>query len=175
MAGGASVAAAGNPGDPLSALSGLTAGGALFNVNSGLGGAALLPPANPNSGGVGGNIPHQTFLFETRGDFLDVSKFYGSGYFMDRIGYQPETTVPFPGKFQLPLAQNRGALQKTAGANSKLDKTWGQGQALHGKIEAETARGLFEAFAATKHDLMAPETSAIAASRMRRDRDPHVQ
>lgn len=97
MAGGASVAAAGNPGDPLSALSGLTAGGALFNVNSGLGGAALLPPANPNSGGVGGNIPHQTFLFETRGDFLDVGTFYGSGYFMDRIGYQPETTVPFLG------------------------------------------------------------------------------
>ncbi len=97
MAGGANVAAAGNPGDPLSALSGLTAGGALFNVNSGLGGAALLPPANPNSGGVGGNIPHQTFLFETRGDFLDVGTFYGSGYFMDRIGYHPETTVPFLG------------------------------------------------------------------------------
>lgn len=97
MAGGANVAVAGTPGNPLSALSGLTAGGALFNVNTGLGGAALLPPANPNSGGVGGNIPHQTFLFETRGDFLDVGSFYGSGYFMDRIGYQPETTVPFLG------------------------------------------------------------------------------
>ena len=46
--------------------------------------------------------------------------------------------------------------------------------ALHGEIEAETARGLFAAFAA-KHDLLAPETSAIAASRMRCDRDPHVQ
>lgn len=45
---------------------------------------------------------------------------------------------------------------------------------LPGEIEAETARGLFAAFAA-KHNLMAPETSAIAASRMRRDRDPHVQ
>ncbi|WP_223567817.1 hypothetical protein, partial [Agrobacterium tumefaciens] len=32
-----------------------------------------------------------------------------------------------PGKFQLPLAQIRGAPHKTAGANSKLDKTWGQG------------------------------------------------
>ncbi|WP_245498416.1 hemagglutinin repeat-containing protein [Rhizobium leguminosarum] len=92
MAGGASVAAASNPGDPLSALSGLTAGGALFNVNAG-----LVPPANPQSGGVGGNIPGQTFLFETRAAFLDVSKFYGSGYFMDRIGYQPDTTVPFLG------------------------------------------------------------------------------
>ncbi|MCH4547438.1 DUF982 domain-containing protein [Rhizobium changzhiense] len=46
--------------------------------------------------------------------------------------------------------------------------------ALRGEIEAETARGLFAAFAA-KHDLMAPETSAISASRMRRDRDPRVQ
>ncbi|MFJ6322158.1 MULTISPECIES: DUF982 domain-containing protein [unclassified Rhizobium] len=46
--------------------------------------------------------------------------------------------------------------------------------ALNGKIEAETARGLFAAFAA-KHDLLAPETPAIAASRVRCDRDPHVQ
>jgi len=46
--------------------------------------------------------------------------------------------------------------------------------ALRGEIEAETARGLFAAFAA-KHDLLAPETSAVAASRMRGDRDPHVQ
>ncbi|RWX14329.1 filamentous hemagglutinin N-terminal domain-containing protein [Rhizobium hidalgonense] len=97
MAGGASVAAASNPGNPLSALSGLTAGGALFNVNSGLGGGALLPPAKPNSGGFGGKIAHQTFLFETRAAYLDVGTFYGSGYFMDRIGYQPNTTVPFLG------------------------------------------------------------------------------
>ncbi|AHG49784.1 hemagglutinin (plasmid) [Rhizobium leguminosarum bv. trifolii CB782] len=97
MTGGASVAAASNPGDPLSALTGLTAGGALFNVNSGLGGGALLPPAKPNSGGFGGKIAHQTFLFETRAAYLDVGTFYGSGYFMDRIGYQPNTTVPFLG------------------------------------------------------------------------------
>ncbi|SEH30955.1 DUF982 domain-containing protein [Rhizobium sp. NFR12] len=45
--------------------------------------------------------------------------------------------------------------------------------ALQGEIEAETARGLFVAFA-EKHDLLAPETNAIAASRLRRDRDPHV-
>ncbi|MBB4576271.1 hemagglutinin repeat-containing protein [Rhizobium lentis] len=120
MAGGASVAASSNPGDPLSALSGLTAGGALFNVNSSLGGvtanggsllaglgniadrirvdrAALEAAAKPESGGVDGKIPHQIFLFETREDFLDVSKFYGSGYFMKKIGYVPETTVPFLG------------------------------------------------------------------------------
>ncbi|MBY3486396.1 hemagglutinin repeat-containing protein [Rhizobium laguerreae] len=92
MAGGASVAAASNPGDPLSALSGLTAGGALFNVN-----ADLVPPANPQSGGVGNPIPGQTFLFETRAAFLDVGTFYGSGYFMDKIGYQPDTIIPFLG------------------------------------------------------------------------------
>jgi hypothetical protein len=46
--------------------------------------------------------------------------------------------------------------------------------ARRGEIEAETARGLFAAFA-EKHDLLAPETSAIAASRLRGDRDPHVR
>lgn len=45
--------------------------------------------------------------------------------------------------------------------------------ALQGDIEAETARGLFAAFAA-KHDLLGPEIPAIA-SRARVDRDPHVQ
>ncbi|MCA2406938.1 hemagglutinin repeat-containing protein [Rhizobium leguminosarum] len=92
MAGGASVAAASNPGDPLSALSGLTAGGALFNVN-----ADLVPPTKPQSGGFGGNIAGQTFLFETRAAYLDVGTFYGSGYFMDKIGYQPDTNIPFLG------------------------------------------------------------------------------
>lgn len=46
--------------------------------------------------------------------------------------------------------------------------------ALRGEIEAETARGLFAAFA-EKHDLLAPETSAIAASRRRQDKDPRVR
>ncbi|SCB38313.1 DUF982 domain-containing protein [Rhizobium lusitanum] len=46
--------------------------------------------------------------------------------------------------------------------------------ALRGEIEAETARGLFAAFA-EKHDLLAPETNVIAASRRRHDKDPHVR
>ncbi|TCA59871.1 DUF982 domain-containing protein [Rhizobium leguminosarum] len=46
--------------------------------------------------------------------------------------------------------------------------------ALRGEIEAETARDLFAAFA-EKHDLLILETNLIAASRLRRDRDPHVQ
>ncbi|KRB54963.1 hypothetical protein ASE04_29160 [Rhizobium sp. Root708] len=46
--------------------------------------------------------------------------------------------------------------------------------ALRGEIEAETARGLFAAFA-EKHDLLAPEYNVTTASRLRRDRDPHVR
>jgi hypothetical protein len=48
------------------------------------------------------------------------------------------------------------------------------GAALRGEIEAETARGLFAAFA-EKHDLLAPETDVIAASSCRHDKDPHVR
>ena len=48
------------------------------------------------------------------------------------------------------------------------------GAALRGEIEAEIARGLFVAFA-EKHDLLAPEANAIVASRLRRDREPHVR
>jgi hypothetical protein len=46
--------------------------------------------------------------------------------------------------------------------------------ALRGKIEAETARGMFTAFA-EKQELLAPEAPAVAASRMRSESDPHVQ
>ncbi len=46
--------------------------------------------------------------------------------------------------------------------------------ALRDEIEAETARGLFAAFA-EKHDLLAPETDVIVASRHRHDKDPHVR
>ncbi|MBY2912280.1 DUF982 domain-containing protein [Rhizobium leguminosarum] len=46
--------------------------------------------------------------------------------------------------------------------------------ALRGEIEAETARGLFAAFA-KKHDLLAPENNMIAASRLPGDSDPHVR
>lgn len=48
------------------------------------------------------------------------------------------------------------------------------GAALRGEIEPDTARGLFVAFA-EKHDLLAPENNFIVASRLRRDRDPHVR
>ncbi|EPE96712.1 DUF982 domain-containing protein [Rhizobium grahamii] len=48
------------------------------------------------------------------------------------------------------------------------------GAALRGEIEAETARGLFAAFA-EKHDLLAPTIDPIAALRSRPDRDPHIR
>ena len=48
------------------------------------------------------------------------------------------------------------------------------GAALRGEIEAETARGLFAAFA-EKHDLLAPDSDIIAASCRRQDRDPRVR
>lgn len=48
------------------------------------------------------------------------------------------------------------------------------GAALRGEIEAETARGLFAAFA-EKHDLLAPEADVIVASSRRHDKDPHVR
>ncbi|WP_374189965.1 two-partner secretion domain-containing protein, partial [Rhizobium rhizogenes] len=164
MTGGTAVASLSDPGDPLSALDGLTAGGALFNVNSAIAGitagggatagagvtlnagnptigtgpsvgaggvvanggatvsgnslvaklgiaignadlaelvrvngAELAAAAKPQSGGVGGTIPGQVFLFETRAAFLDVSKFYGSSYALSRLGYTPDTSVPFLG------------------------------------------------------------------------------
>ncbi|WP_454702311.1 DUF982 domain-containing protein [Agrobacterium burrii] len=46
--------------------------------------------------------------------------------------------------------------------------------ALRGEIEAETARGLFAAFAA-KHDLLAPELPVIGASLMHGDSGPPVK
>ncbi|AVA26074.1 hemagglutinin repeat-containing protein [Rhizobium sp. NXC24] len=123
--GGAAVSAASTSSNPLSALSGMTAGGALFTVNSVLSSVAgnsslttsggltaalgnltqisaanvaqLAALAKPQSGGVGGTIPGQAFIFETRAAFLDVSKFYGSAYFLNRAGYDPETNIPFLG------------------------------------------------------------------------------
>ncbi|WP_245300445.1 hemagglutinin repeat-containing protein [Rhizobium sp. YK2] len=123
--GGAAVSAPSTSSNPLSALNGMTAGGALFTVNSVLSNVAgttaptvaggltaalgnltqisaanvaqLAALAKPQSGGVGGTVPGQAFIFETRAAFLDVSKFYGSSYFINRAGYNPETGIPFLG------------------------------------------------------------------------------
>ncbi len=74
--------------DPTSVLNNLTAAGALFTLGT-------IP--TPQSGGFGGTIPGQSFLYETRAAFVDVSKFYGSSYFLNRIGYQPGRKVTFLG------------------------------------------------------------------------------
>ncbi|WP_420895292.1 hemagglutinin repeat-containing protein [Sinorhizobium meliloti] len=163
VAGNATLAAVTTPGDPVAALTGITAGSALFTLNAAfarlnvgaelktgddsavavsennpgvlgsgtliasgqteavsfgsstagtlsiesqpgtlketlrINGRALAALAKPDSGGFGRTIPGQIFLFETRAAFLDVGKFYGSGYFASRIGYKPDTQVPFLG------------------------------------------------------------------------------
>lgn len=82
------VAAPAPSSDPTALLAGMTASGALFTLGS---------VAAPQSGGFGGTIPGQAFLFETRAAFLDVSKFYGSSYFLNRIGYKPDSEILFLG------------------------------------------------------------------------------
>ncbi|MBI0021422.1 hemagglutinin repeat-containing protein [Bartonella sp. W8097] len=89
-------------GNPLDALKGLTAGGALFKSNANISAPNFnpgmqLPAPKPNSGGFGGTLPNQSFIYETRADFLDVGKFYGSGYYLDRVGYKPDKQIVFLG------------------------------------------------------------------------------
>ncbi|WP_425283526.1 hemagglutinin repeat-containing protein [Bartonella doshiae] len=90
-------------GNPLEALNGLTAAGALFTPNisiagtSGVSDGSSLPLPKPQSGGVGGTLPKQNFLYETRAEFLDVGKFYGSAYYLNRIGYNPDREIFFLG------------------------------------------------------------------------------
>ncbi|CDO46871.1 filamentous hemagglutinin [Bartonella henselae] len=90
-------------GNPLEALSGLTGAGALFTLKFDINtagelaeGSDLLLP-KPQSGGVGGTLPQQNFLYETRAEFLDVGKFYGSAYFLNRIGYNLDREIFFLG------------------------------------------------------------------------------
>ncbi|QWK81300.1 hypothetical protein [Ochrobactrum sp. BTU1] len=112
IAGGAQLSTAPATDDPTTILNGMTAGGALYTPNAALNGlsangtplvgadliAALGNSApKPNSGGFGGTIPGQLFLYETRAEFLDVGKFDGSGYFINRIGYKPDREIPFLG------------------------------------------------------------------------------
>ncbi|WP_144754693.1 hemagglutinin repeat-containing protein [Bartonella saheliensis] len=88
-------------GNPLEALNGLTGAGALFTPKVDINGTGDLseglPLPKPQSGGVGGTLPQQNFIYETRADFLDVGKFYGSAYFLNRIGYQPDREIFFLG------------------------------------------------------------------------------
>ncbi|WP_208432769.1 hemagglutinin repeat-containing protein, partial [Bartonella taylorii] len=88
-------------GNPLEALSGLTGAGALFTPKIDINGAGELseglPLPKPQSGGVGGTLPKQNFIYETRAEFLDVGKFYGSAYFLNRIGYNPDREIFFLG------------------------------------------------------------------------------
>ncbi|WP_375680211.1 hemagglutinin repeat-containing protein, partial [Bartonella sp. AP35XZML] len=88
-------------GNPLESLSGLTGAGALFTPKVDLNNAGELseglPLPKPQSGGVGGTLPNQNFIYETRAEFLDVGKFYGSAYYLNRIGYNPDREIFFLG------------------------------------------------------------------------------
>ena len=46
--------------------------------------------------------------------------------------------------------------------------------AHNGDIDAETARGIFAAFA-EKHDLLAPDVNVVVAGQNRRSSDPHMR
>jgi hypothetical protein len=48
------------------------------------------------------------------------------------------------------------------------------GAAIRGEVDAETARGLFVAFA-EKHDLLVQDTSDRVASKVRLEQDSHVR
>lgn len=112
ISGATQLASSALPSNPTDILGGMTAAGALYTPNAALialsangkplMGADLLAALGatapkPNSGGFGGTIPGQLFLYESRAEFLDVGKFYGSGYFINRIGYQPDRAIPFLG------------------------------------------------------------------------------
>ncbi|WP_208541718.1 hemagglutinin repeat-containing protein, partial [Bartonella capreoli] len=81
--------------------SGLTGAGALFTPKVDLNNAGELseglPLPKPQSGGIGGTLPNQNFLYETRAEFLDVGKFYGSAYYLNKIGYNPDREIFFLG------------------------------------------------------------------------------
>ena len=56
-----------------------------------------IPTPKTNSGGFGGTLPHQYFIYETRADFLDIGKFYGSSYYLNHIVYKPDHQLLFLG------------------------------------------------------------------------------
>ncbi len=143
IAGYSHYEAATSQGDPLDALKGLSAGGALFKpkldldslsgphvdqalIDSIRSGTGLSAP-KPNSGGFGGTVPNQNFIYETRAEFLDVSRFYGSGYYLNRIGYQPDHQVLFLGdayfENQLIDKQMRDATGRGLGSASFIPGT----------------------------------------------------
>lgn len=95
IAGGSQYTPESTAGNPLDALNGLTAGDALFRPNTDMDFNGKVPKFD--SGGFGGTLPGQRFIYETRADFIDIGKFYGSGYYLNRIGYKPDRQMLFLG------------------------------------------------------------------------------
>lgn len=92
--------------DTLSTISTLSGGRALFTGPQQV--VEGSPDTSSSSSSTNRNVTgrnedlhqtagEQTFLFETRPPFIDINKFYGSAYFMDRLGYEHDTQVKFLG------------------------------------------------------------------------------
>ena len=159
IAGHVALAPAASAGDPTAALGSLTAGGAMFTPNAAFGGvaagtspaaAAALKTAlanavvKPDSGGFGGTIPGQVFLYETRAAFLDVGKFYGSSYFIKRIGYNPDRSIPFLGDayFENELVEQQLRQQTGQGFPSGEDPIAAMKRLLDNGVEYALANNL---------------------------------
>ncbi|UJM36588.1 hemagglutinin repeat-containing protein [Bartonella henselae] len=103
ITGGAHFGAKAIGGNPLDILNGLTGAGSLFSQKVDINGAgelsegSALPLSKPQLDSVGDILPKQNFLYKTRAEFLDVGKFYGSAYFLNRIGYNPDREIFFLG------------------------------------------------------------------------------
>ncbi|WP_019221832.1 hemagglutinin repeat-containing protein, partial [Bartonella senegalensis] len=141
-------------GNPLEALSGLTGAGALFTPKVEFNGAGEpsegLPLPKPQSGGVGGTLPQQNFIYETRADFLDVGKFYGSVYYLNRIGYQPDREIFFLGDayFEKQLIEKQ--------MRDLVGQGLGKGSFIPGKDSIEQVKSLLDVGAdyAKAHNLL---------------------
>ncbi|UTO28634.1 hemagglutinin repeat-containing protein [Bartonella harrusi] len=166
-------------GNPLDALNGLTANGltaadALFipkialNGTTGVSDGSSLPVPKPQSGGVGGTLPKQNFLYETRAEFLDVGKFYGSAYYLHRIGYNPDREIFFLGDayFEKQLIEKQ--------MRDLVGQGLGKGAFIPGKDSIEQVKNLLDVGAeyAKTHNL--PFGEALTAEQLASLESPMV-
>ncbi|WP_421710318.1 hemagglutinin repeat-containing protein [Algihabitans sp.] len=105
---------------------------------------------------VANTEPGFTHLIESRYEFADLSGFYGSQYFLDRLDYDPDVLPPFLGDA---FFETRFVLQQV------LDAT---GERFLGNYADDGAqmRGLFDAAAAQAQDLNLVPGVALTAEQV---------
>lgn len=105
---------------------------------------------------VANTEPGFTHLIESRYEFADLSGFYGSQYFLDRLDYDPDVLPPFLGDA---FFETRYVLQQV------LDAT---GERFLGNYADDGAqmRGLFDAAAAQSQDLNLVPGVALTAEQV---------